>query len=132
MDYHKTMAEYAHAKSLLFAQLGNTYGNDKTAVINIDDEMGKNFAQDTATQVLTYGIKNDAMIKASNVNIHSQGTDFDLKVFEDEYHLHVKTVGMFNVYNLLAAFGAAYANRFPYMRSLKVWRNFPASKADCN
>lgn len=51
------MAEYAHAKSLLFAQLGNTYGNDKTAVINIDDEMGKNFAQDTATQVLTYGIK---------------------------------------------------------------------------
>ena len=42
----------------------------------------------------------------SNVNIHSQGTDFDLKVFEDEYHLHVKTVGMFNVYNLLAAFGA--------------------------
>lgn len=128
LDYHKTMAEYAHAKSLLFAQLGNTYGNDKTAVINIDDEMGKNFAQDTSTQVLTYGIENDAMIKASNVNIHSQGTDFDLKVFEDEYHLHVKTVGMFNVYNLLAAFGAAYANGVSVHAIIESLEKFPGVK----
>lgn len=31
------MNDYAHAKSLLFSQLGNRFDELKTAVINIDD-----------------------------------------------------------------------------------------------
>ncbi|MFO7197333.1 Mur ligase family protein, partial [Enterococcus faecium] len=40
LDYHHTMEEYANAKSLLFAQLGNSYltSNPKIAVLNADDE----------------------------------------------------------------------------------------------
>lgn len=125
LDYHGTMEEYAHAKSLLFAQLGNVYGDGRTAVINVDDPMGEKFARDTAAQVLTYGIEKEAMIRASNVRIHARGTDFDLDVFGRRNHLHVMTVGMFNVYNLLAAFGAAYANGIPEDEIIGSLEKFP-------
>ncbi|MFT9372773.1 MAG: UDP-N-acetylmuramoyl-L-alanyl-D-glutamate--2,6-diaminopimelate ligase [Liquorilactobacillus hordei] len=112
LDYHKTMANYAHAKSLLFSQLGNRYthsGDPKVAVLNIDDPIGEQFEADTAAEILTYGIKKEAMIKAANIEIHSEGTSFDLVVFGEIFHLDVKMVGLFNVYNILAAFSAAYA-----------------------
>lgn len=126
LDYHKTMANYAHAKSLLFSQLGNTYGtNDKVAVFNIDDEMSAQFMEGTAAQVLTYGLGENAMIQASDVKIHSQGTDFDLRVFNEVYHVQVKTVGLFNVYNLLAAFCAAYASGIAVTDILSALRKFP-------
>lgn len=129
LDYHKTMANYAHAKSLLFAQLGNSYGGkEKVAVFNLDDPMSKKFMQDTPAQVLTYGIDSPAMIRAENIDIHSQGTDFDLVVFKQRYHLHVKTVGLFNIYNLLAAFGAAYVSGIATEDIISALTKFPGVK----
>lgn len=131
LDYHKTMANYAHAKSLLFSQLGNRYtpkGDPKVAVMNIDDPMGKKFQQDTAAQILTYGINEPAMIRASNVHVHERGTDFDLSVFGEKHHLRVKTVGLFNVYNLLAAFGAGYAAGISVDEMISVLEKFPGVK----
>ncbi len=132
LDYHKTMAEYAHAKSLLFAQLGNTYGSNgrpKVAVMNIDDPMGEKFQADTAAEVLTYGIKNHrAMVRAQNVKIHERGTDFDLIVFGEKHHLTVKTVGLFNVYNLLAAFGAGYVAGISTAELIATLEAFPGVK----
>lgn len=129
LDYHKTMANYAHAKSLLFSQLGNNYADKpKFAVMNVDDKMTKTFANDTAAQILTYGIKNDAMLKADNVDIHERGTDFELTAFGKKYHVHVKTVGLFNVYNLLAAMGAAYASGLSIEEILQALEVFPGVK----
>lgn len=131
LDYHKTMANYAHAKSLLFSQLGNEYrhqGNSKVAVLNIDDPMGRRLEEDTAAHVLTYGIKNSAMIKASNVVIHSQGTDFDLEVFGQKQHLKVRMVGLFNVYNILAAYAAAYAAGLDSEKIIAALTNFKGVK----
>ncbi|KRM89206.1 UDP-N-acetylmuramoyl-L-alanyl-D-glutamate--2,6-diaminopimelate ligase [Liquorilactobacillus vini] len=116
LDYHKTMENYKHAKSLLFSQLGNRYafnGDPKVAVLNIDDPVGKQFEQLTAAQVLTYGIKESAMISAQKIKVHSRGTDFELHVFDQVYQLHTQMIGMFNVYNVLAAFAAAYASGLP-------------------
>ncbi|KRL04672.1 UDP-N-acetylmuramoyl-L-alanyl-D-glutamate--2,6-diaminopimelate ligase [Liquorilactobacillus oeni] len=128
LDYHKTMANYAHAKSLLFSQLGNSYthnGDTKVAVLNIDDPIGRQFEHDTAAQVLTYGIKQDAMVRASNIVIHSQGTDFDLQLFERKWHLKVKMVGLFNVYNILAALAAAYASGLDPEEIIRTLESFP-------
>ncbi|MCP0886499.1 UDP-N-acetylmuramoyl-L-alanyl-D-glutamate--2,6-diaminopimelate ligase [Ligilactobacillus sp. WILCCON 0076] len=131
LDYHKTMDNYAHAKSLLFSQLGNGYtisGDAKVAIFNNDDSMSQRFMEDTAAQVMTYGIKNDAIIRASNIKIHAHGTDFDLKVFNNKYHLHVKTIGMFNVYNLLAAYSAAYVAGVDSNRIVEALENFSGVK----
>lgn len=45
LEYHHTMEEYAHAKSLLFSQLGNIYNPEKPkyAILNMDDPVGRDF-----------------------------------------------------------------------------------------
>lgn len=113
LDFHKTMDNYAHAKSMLFAQLGNHYtesGDAKVAVLNFDDPVARTFTQFTSAQVLSYGIENDdAMIQAKNIEIKSHGTEFDLIIFGKKTHITMQLIGLFNVYNMLAAFSAAYA-----------------------
>ncbi len=116
LDFHKTMEKYSEAKAMLFAQLGNKYtatGTNKVAVLNTDDPVGREFEQYTAAHVLSFGLKPDAMINAQNVQIHSHGTEFDLSVFGHVTHVTMKLIGQFNVYNMLAAFAAAYASGIP-------------------
>jgi UDP-N-acetylmuramoyl-L-alanyl-D-glutamate--2,6-diaminopimelate ligase len=131
LDYHKTMANYEQAKSLLFSQLGNRYsfnGDAKIAVLNVDDPVGKRFEQVTAAQVLTYGINKPAMISAQKIRIHSRGTDFELHVFDQVYQLHTKMIGKFNVYNVLAAFAAAYASGLAPEEIIAALENFKGVK----
>jgi UDP-N-acetylmuramoyl-L-alanyl-D-glutamate--2,6-diaminopimelate ligase len=104
LDYHKTMEEYAHAKSLLFSQLGNSYHNNPTyAVLNIDDKMAEKYSQITPAQVITYGIKNQADVTAKNIKITSKGTSFTVDSFLGSTEIHTKLIGEFNIYNILAS-----------------------------
>lgn len=108
LAYHKTMSQYKLAKSLLFAQMGNTFSG-KTAVMNIDDPVGREFIDYTTSNILTYGIKHQADIYADHIKITIHGTEFDLHVFDEVKHVKTHLIGEFNVYNSLAAVGAAYA-----------------------
>ncbi|WP_106497711.1 UDP-N-acetylmuramoyl-L-alanyl-D-glutamate--2,6-diaminopimelate ligase [Lentibacillus sp. Marseille-P4043] len=115
LDYHKDMDDYLRAKSLLFAQLGNTY-NDKQkkfAVINQDDPVSKILKRSTAQHVLTYGCKNEAQIMATDIQLDVTATNFILKTPIGEIAIKSKLIGMFNVYNMLAASAAAIAANIP-------------------
>jgi UDP-N-acetylmuramoyl-L-alanyl-D-glutamate--2,6-diaminopimelate ligase len=109
LDYHKTMDEYQRAKSLLFAQLGNTFdqGNPKFAVLNADDPASEMYRRSTAAHVVTYGIDKMADIKAENIQMTSSGTRFDLVVQEVNYPIQMQFIGKFSVYNVLASIAAA-------------------------
>lgn len=112
LEYHHTMQEYFYAKSLLFSQLGNTYHEEqkrKTAIINIDDSYGAKLPALTAANVLTYGTKGNGMIQAQNIEVSAQGTAFDLVFLGKTYPVRLKMIGLFNVYNALAAFASCYA-----------------------
>ena len=131
LDFHKTMANYAEAKAMLFAQLGNKYGangTEKVAVLNTDDPVGKEFEQYTSAHVLTFGLQPDAMINAQNVQIQSHGTEFDLSVFGHITHVTMKLIGQFNVYNMLAAFAAAYASGIPEDQIIASLEKVPGVK----
>jgi len=108
LDHHKTMENYRQAKSLLFAQLGNQYraGALKTAILNADDEASEYFAHVTAARVITYGIERAADVRASEYRISSAGTYIKLETFAGSIDLHLKLIGKFNVYNVLAAVAA--------------------------
>lgn len=111
LEYHHTMEEYFLAKSLLFSQLGNAYGEQekrKLAVINIDDAYGERLIPLTAANVLTYGCQGRGDIQAQNVVVTNHGTSFDLLFLGELYPVTMKMIGDFNVYNILAAFGACY------------------------
>jgi len=112
LDYHGTMEAYEAAKGLFFSRLGNTYSDHPQernfAVLNSDDEASARFAKLTAAEVLTYGIENEADLRASDVRITARGTSFILNSFRGTREVNLRLVGKFNVYNALAALGAAW------------------------
>lgn len=116
LDYHQTMEKYREAKGLLFSQLGNAYQanpqNGQIAVLNADDPASTYFAQITPAQIVTYGIKTPADVRAENIQITSQGTAFQLHTFQGSIDVHLPLVGMFNVYNALAATAVALIEGF--------------------
>ncbi|RHW36501.1 UDP-N-acetylmuramoyl-L-alanyl-D-glutamate--2,6-diaminopimelate ligase [Neobacillus notoginsengisoli] len=109
LDYHKTMDRYKYAKSLLFSQLGNTYSGTapKFAILNADDAATVDFIRATAAHVLTYGIDKKADLRAVDIVLSPQGTAFTLETAGRTFPVKMKQVGKFNVYNALAAIGAA-------------------------
>ncbi|MBG9784228.1 UDP-N-acetylmuramoyl-L-alanyl-D-glutamate--2,6-diaminopimelate ligase [Shouchella lehensis] len=109
IDYHQSMDHYMYAKSLLFSQLGNTY-EGKTAIFNGDDQVADQLIQMTTADIITYGIKKQADVMASNIRAAATGTTFTLTVFGESIEVQTRLIGLFNVYNVLAAVSAAYVS----------------------
>jgi UDP-N-acetylmuramoyl-L-alanyl-D-glutamate--2,6-diaminopimelate ligase len=111
LDYHGSMVEYRRAKGLLFAQLGNTFHPTKRkyAILNNDDPASNEYRRSTAAHLITYGIKNQSDIMASSIEMKNNGTTFKLTIYEEEYNVQIQLLGLFSVYNVLAAIATAIA-----------------------
>jgi len=111
LDFHVTFENYLAAKAKLFALLtaGNNQKDNKTAIINCDDEAGDRILQNTKCRKITYGIHANADIKAERVDIQASGTSFEITGSCGRIPLQLNITGLFNVYNVLSAFGAALA-----------------------
>jgi UDP-N-acetylmuramoyl-L-alanyl-D-glutamate--2,6-diaminopimelate ligase len=109
LDYHHTMEEYFASKQILFEGCGTDA--PRVAVLNIDDEYGVKLARVSkkhGSRVLSYGLtKGD--FHAEKVDITPRGTRFDLATPKATIPLFSPLIGKVNVYNILAAAGAAYA-----------------------
>lgn len=112
LDYHKDMDDYLRAKSLLFSGLGNDYqqGKKKYAIINEDDDSSDLLKRSTAQQVITYSCRQDADVMAKNIMLSPAGAAFNLVTPIGTTHIKTRLIGMFNVYNMLAASSAAIAS----------------------
>lgn len=108
LDYHETMDAYKQAKGILFSQLGNTYSKNrkKYAILNHDDPASAYYRTITAAEVITYGIEKDANISAQQITLSSSGTSFMLCTPFGNEKITMKLMGMFSVYNALAACAA--------------------------
>jgi UDP-N-acetylmuramoyl-L-alanyl-D-glutamate--2,6-diaminopimelate ligase len=120
LDYHGSFDEYKNTKSLLFSRLGNTFDPDerKYAVLNADDPAIDYFRKATSAEVITYGIKNDSDVFAKNISMTSKGINFLLTSFKGEIEINLQLVGLFNVYNALAAITSALIEGIP-LKSIK-------------
>lgn len=98
LDYHKTMAEYLKAKKLFFDNLPKS----AFALTNVDDKNGLVMLQNTQAKKYTYSVKTLADFKAKIIEKHFDGTAIEINNKE----VQVQFVGVFNVYNLLAVYGA--------------------------
>jgi len=109
LDYHHTMEEYFASKQALFEGCGTDA--PRVAVLNGDDEYGQKLgkiSRKRSAEVLTYGLaKGD--FHAEKVDITPRGTRFDLVTPQGTIPLFSPLIGKVNVYNILAAAGAAYA-----------------------
>lgn len=104
LDYHVTMQKYFEAKALLL----NLLKNDSYAVINSDDEYFATLKPGNA-KVFTYGIENDADIKAENIEFSVNGSKFLCKTPLGNKNVKIQLAGLFNVYNVLAAISVGIA-----------------------
>ncbi|MFD1360247.1 UDP-N-acetylmuramoyl-L-alanyl-D-glutamate--2,6-diaminopimelate ligase [Lentibacillus salinarum] len=115
LDYHQDMNDYLHAKSLLFAQLGNTYHEKqkKFAVINEDDPNSRFLKKSTAQHVMTYGCDHEAQIRAEDIHMEVTKTAFTMHTPVGSVQINSSLIGKFNVYNMLAASAAAICAGIP-------------------
>ncbi|HET6567040.1 MAG TPA: UDP-N-acetylmuramoyl-L-alanyl-D-glutamate--2,6-diaminopimelate ligase [Rhodothermales bacterium] len=101
LDYHKTLDNYLAAKKLLFDGLSA----NATALYNIDDPSGPKMVQDTRAKVVSYGRSLGADIRLDVLDNGLNGLRLRIDGIERTFRL----VGLFNAYNLTAAYGAARA-----------------------
>jgi UDP-N-acetylmuramoyl-L-alanyl-D-glutamate--2,6-diaminopimelate ligase len=109
LDYHKTMEEYFTAKRVLFEGCGTDA--PRAVVTNIDDEAGgklAEFSRKRSSLVLKYGWEGGD-VHAERVEITPGGTRFEVATPDDKIAVFSPLIGRVNVYNILAAAGAAYA-----------------------
>ncbi|MHB1453283.1 MAG: UDP-N-acetylmuramoyl-L-alanyl-D-glutamate--2,6-diaminopimelate ligase [Saccharofermentanales bacterium] len=112
---HSDMVAYMNAKSMLFDRVDN-------AVINIDADYASNMidraASNAGTKIWTLGIRNDAMIRATDiVNISAKdhiGTSFNVVSPWYAGTVFVALPGLFNVYNALCAIACAGIRGVPF------------------
>lgn len=99
LDYHETTDNYFSAKSSLFTGLSP----ESTAAINIDDPYGRQLPGMTKAKVVTYGIEQPADVTAKDIRLDIQGCRFTLVGAAGEIEVQTPLIGLYNVYNILAA-----------------------------
>ncbi len=109
LDYHKTFEDYFAAKKRLFE--GTGAGAPEVAVINTDDEYGKRLAG-LARKTVSYGLESDADITSRRFQLTFNGLSFTVQTPNGKVQVASSLVGRINVYNILAAIGAAQALGF--------------------
>lgn len=99
LDYHKTFDEYIRVKKQLFDTLPAT----AFALTNIDDKRGAVMLQNTKAEQHTYSLRVPASIKGKVLENNLSG----LVMVIDGMEAHLRMIGTFNAYNLLAVYGVA-------------------------
>lgn len=104
LDYHKTMENYAEAKSKLFR------GEPKFIVLNRDDEWFDYFNQFHAGALkITYGTHEEAEAKIDYIKLYKKGSEATVSIdHQTKLNLATALPGKYNVYNMTAAAATAY------------------------
>lgn len=98
LDYHGTIREYLYAKKRFFDELPSS----AFALTNADDRNGEVMLQNTSARRLRYALANLADYRAMILERYPDSTELEL----DGAQVVVRLVGEFNIYNLLAVYGA--------------------------
>jgi len=112
LDFHRTMEDYFAAKRLLFTGSGGPPPH--YAVINRDDEWGRKLAAiGTTAELLSYGLGNEAMVRARNIHSGLSGLRFEVTFDKLRFEIDSRLIGKVNVYNILAACCAGMTFQLP-------------------
>jgi UDP-N-acetylmuramoyl-L-alanyl-D-glutamate--2,6-diaminopimelate ligase len=112
LDYHGTMENYFAAKKLLFDGYGAP--PPRYAVINRDDEFGRKLTTPgSPTEILWYGLGKDATLRARHIRSVANGLRFEVAFGKMKFEVFSPLAGRFNVFNILAACGAAMTCQLP-------------------
>ncbi|HTD55108.1 MAG TPA: UDP-N-acetylmuramoyl-L-alanyl-D-glutamate--2,6-diaminopimelate ligase [Silvibacterium sp.] len=109
LDFHGTMESYFAAKRRLFD--GTLLSPPRIAVVNIEDTHGAQLAlvaREAGSEIFSYGLV-VGEFRAEDIRMAAGGMRFTLQTPTGATPVETRLTGKVNVYNLLAACGAAYA-----------------------
>ena len=107
LDFHGTMEAYRDAKGLLFRQCG-------TAVLNLDDEAGRYFAQTVSVPKYTYSENKDAAdLTAKNLRLFPDRVEFEAVTLGGISRVRLPIPGGFSIYNALGVIACTQALGLP-------------------
>jgi UDP-N-acetylmuramoyl-L-alanyl-D-glutamate--2,6-diaminopimelate ligase len=127
LDYHGTMEEYFEAKCLLFTMLPGQLSKRGKAIVNSDDRYGRRLMDriPSSVPVITYGQGTNCDFRASNIRHTAIGTTFCLEAKGRSYLVRSPLIGLFNVYNTLAALAAVSAMGIELRRAITAVATVP-------
>lgn len=113
LDHHGSMEAYFQAKKRLFSgvQNGTKRGG---SILNIDDPHGQRLMQETSAEVrMTYGLGDGASLRATCIQLGSGGSRMTVEGPGAHFECRLPLIGRYNIYNALAAAGAALVLKLP-------------------
>jgi UDP-N-acetylmuramoyl-L-alanyl-D-glutamate--2,6-diaminopimelate ligase len=115
LDYHGSYEAYREAKASLFRSLTPSFhkpGVAKVAVLNADDSSYEYLRAIPVDRQLAYGLKH-ADITAHDIKLSPAGQSFVARTPAGEFIIESTLVGLFNVYNILAAISVGVSQGLP-------------------
>ncbi len=107
LDFHKTMENYGNAKLELFSKY---LKSDGTAIVNNDDPFAQKIINSCKSKrIITYGFTRGSNVMAFNIAPGVDGTTMSICTPEGVIDFKVKLIGLFNVYNIMAAVASCIA-----------------------
>ena len=112
LDFHKTFEAYFAAKRRLFDLLEKSCKQNRAAIINTDDEYGRRIYNSNggySFRMISYGESEGADLLAAPDSIDNRITGISYRLVHgpDRRDVKLRLAGRFQVYNSLAALGAA-------------------------
>ena len=109
LDFHGDMSRYFAAKSQLFHMLADT----APAIINVDDDYGRQLAT-TVARPVTYAMDGVADITPERIDLSLDGIELDVRTPRGPLHLRSPLRGRNNAYNGLASAASGAALALPF------------------
>jgi UDP-N-acetylmuramoyl-L-alanyl-D-glutamate--2,6-diaminopimelate ligase len=124
IDYHKSMEEYYQVKKRLFT--GKIGKLPEAGVINIDCPYGQRLQRELPGEfpIVTFGMDDRALIRAKNVKLFANRTEFELSWPEGEASVVSPLLGRYNVSNLLASLAIGRAKGYGISELLHRLQSF--------
>jgi len=104
---HKNFEEYLDAKIKLFKMC-------KKGLVNIDSDHAEKVIENALCEVLTFGIDNDADIRALDIEKRPESVEFRVVTPWGSENIKVNIPGKFSIYNALGAIGACGLLNIPF------------------
>ncbi|HPG91863.1 MAG TPA: UDP-N-acetylmuramoyl-L-alanyl-D-glutamate--2,6-diaminopimelate ligase [Clostridia bacterium] len=98
LDFFHNMSAYAETKMRVFCDKYT-----KVAVVNSDDELGRQIVLENKIPVVTYGFFDVSDIFAMEYSENKDGMEFVINIYDEVERVFFNLHGKFNLYNILAA-----------------------------
>lgn len=99
LDYHQTMEDYKNSK-LKMLDLIDT---DGVAVVIGDNEFGKEIIKLKKNNIIVVGKGEEAHFQIKDIRMSLNGTEFNLRVMNKTFSVHLNLIGEHNIYNSIQA-----------------------------